>query len=175
MLISTSVWYLRKETVTDGWKRDLSKPTSNCDDLHSLPIYWGQCVLYRGSYKPSQVYALCHLAVRLGPHGFKWEQKIKSTETWTVINIDNSVPHLNAGRKLHLAMRSSDDHNTINRREWASVCLCLLCELQQLVWPALVSIWERYTWWISLIWYNLAVLFFFSHPVKQLFKQMMLL
>ena len=54
-------------------------------------------------------------------------------------------------RKLHLAMRSSDDHNAINRGVWASVCLCLLCELQQLVWTALGNIWGQYTWWISLI------------------------
>lgn len=99
MLISTSVWYLREETVTDGWQRDLSKQTSNCDDLCLLPTYLGQCVLHRGPYKPSQIHALCRLAMRRGPHGFKWEQKIKSTETWTVINIDNSLLHLNAGEK----------------------------------------------------------------------------
>lgn len=39
-------------------------------------------------YKPAQVFAMCRLAMRLGPHGFKWECEIKP---WTVINIDNSL------------------------------------------------------------------------------------
>lgn len=39
-------------------------------------------------YKPSQVLVMCHLAMKLGPHGFKWECEIKP---WTVINIDNSL------------------------------------------------------------------------------------
>lgn len=52
-----------------------------------------------GSYKPARVYAQCRLPIRLGLHAFKWEQKIKSTETRTVINIDNSRLHLNAEEK----------------------------------------------------------------------------
>lgn len=80
-------------------------------------------------------------------------------------------------RKLHLAMRSSDDHNAINRGEWAAVCLCLLWELQQLVWSASGDIWAQYTWWISFICHDLDVIFFFFLPTRQdshLDKQIML-
>lgn len=62
-------------------RRMVLKQTSNCDDLRAPPTYLGQCVLHGGSYKPPHIYVLCRLALRLGPHGFKWEQKIKSTET----------------------------------------------------------------------------------------------
>lgn len=36
---------------------------------------------------------------------FKWEQEIKSTETWTVINIDNHLLRLNAGERAALQQR----------------------------------------------------------------------
>lgn len=44
-----------------------------------------------------QLYVQCRLAIRLQPHGFKWEQKNKSTEIWTAINIENSPPNLDSG------------------------------------------------------------------------------
>lgn len=73
-------------------------------------------------------------------------------------------------RKLHLAMRSSDDHNAINRGEWAAVCLCLLWELQQLVWSASGDIWAQYTWWISFICRDLDGVFS-SYQAGQPFRQ----
>lgn len=46
------------------------------------------------------------------------------------------------GGRLHLAMRSSDDHTTVNRGEWVGVCSCLLYELQPPVCLALGDIYE---------------------------------
>lgn len=75
-------------------------------------------------------------------------------------------------RRLHLAMRSSDDHDAINRGEWVGVCLCLLWELQQLVWPALGDISGQYGLAsYAVIW---LLLFFRAKEDNHLNKQIML-
>lgn len=149
---------------TDGWQRDSSALTSNflrATDLH------------RGSHTPSQVYALCRLAWGFGHLVLSGSRKLtQQRHELSSILIIVCFIYMQR-RKLHLAMRSSDDHDAINRGEWAGVCLCLLCELQQLVWTAWGDIWGQYTWWISLMRRDLDV-FFPAKEDSRLNKQIIL-
>lgn len=69
------------------------------------------------SHKPVQVYTPSRLAASKGPHAFKEECKMNSTEMQPVINIDNGPRAFlkYGGEKLHLGMRSSHHRNIINR------------------------------------------------------------